>query len=328
MIISSKLYEEVIEKYSSNAKRLKVLSGYASAEFLERVTKQFPHLEIVLYIGMAKQGITYKDHAKYTGLCRNNPLIKVYYQIYEPNNHMKIYQFENDGDSVSFIGSANFSENGFSKQKEILTRTSTSLQYIFDEQSDVSIECIDENVIHFIILTLEEEVEMVKNGRDILRQRTSSTYTIGSNLSSNYSRNKYFLRARIDSSIYENFDVLIVQPAKHNPRWASSTINARFINRAAYIRQNNTWNFQNVFPVGKEFKLYFENKYITGHLGGEFGAHLYFKDFDIYEYLYNELSLEEERAINFEDLAKKDLERLHFTRINETTYIMSFENNN
>ncbi|MER2155799.1 MAG: phospholipase D family protein [Solibacillus sp.] len=327
MIISSQLYSKVIEKNALYNKRLKVLSGYASAGFLERVVTQFPYLEVELYIGMAKQGITFKDHLKFTDLCRNNPLIKVYYQIYEPNNHMKIYQFENSTETLKFIGSANFSENGFIKQREILVGVLDNFQYIFDEQLEVSLSCIDENILDYIPLTLEEEIEKSESEKGDIRHNSITTYKIGNNPPSDFIKNKSFLKTKIDPTMYEKFDVLIVQPAENNPRWASSTINARFINRESYIRQNNTWNFQNVFPSDKEFKIYFESKCITCYLNGAFGAYLYFKDFDLYEYLYTKLSLEEERAISFEDLAINSIERLYFIRINETTYIMSFEKN-
>jgi len=322
MIFRSKLYNDVIEKNALQTKRLKILSGYASAGFLERVVKQFPHLKIELYIGMAKQGITFKDHSKYTSLCRNNSLIKVYYQIYEPNNHMKIYQFENEMETINYIGSANFSENGFIKQKEILNSLSTNLQCIFDEQVEVSLSCIDENILDYITLIDEEKIVHEK---DTILHEPNTTYTLGSKSSSNFIKNRSFLKSKIDLSMYEKFDVLIVQPAEHNPRWASSTINAGFIDREGYVRQNNTWNFQNVFPSNKEFKIYFESKCITSYLGGAFGARLYFKNFDLYEYLHTELSLKEERSISFEDLVASGFERLYFTRINEITYLMDFE---
>lgn len=327
MIISSQLYSNVIEKNALNNKRLKVLSGYASAVFLERVVTQFPYLEVELYIGMAKQGITFKDHLKFTDLCRNNPLINVYYQIYEPNNHMKIYQFENSTETSIFVGSANFSENGFIKQKEVLVGVSDNFQYIFDEQCEVSLSCIDENILDYIPLISEDETVESGSMESDIRQIPIASYNTGNKTTSDFIKNKTFLRTKIDSTVYEKFDVLIVQPAENNPRWASNTINARFINRKGYIRQNNTWNFQNVFPSDKEFKIYFETKCITAYIDGAFGAYLYFKDFDLYECLYNKLSLEEERAISFEDLAYNSFERLYFIRINETTYIMSFENN-
>lgn len=327
MIISSNLYQDVIEKNAPQFKQLKILSGYASAEFLERVVNQFSHLDITLYIGMAKQGITIKDHTKFKKICKDNNLVKIYYQIYEPNNHMKIYQFENGNQILGYIGSANFSENGFLKQREILTSSNTNLQDIFDQQLMVSLDCMDKNITDYITLTAAENLEKGEDKADVVRQNLNVPYVTGTKSSSNFIKNKSFLRAKIDLAMYEKFDLLIVQSQTHNPHWETSTINARFNNRTPYVRQNNTWIFQNVFPVNKEFEIYFEEKCITAYLGGEFGAHLYFKYFDLYEYLNSELLLDVERPICYEELVENGLSRLYFTRINEDTYLMSFENN-
>lgn len=328
MTISSKLYEEVIEKYARNSKRLIILSGYASASFLERVINQFPHLEIQLYIGMSKQGILLKDHTKFKALCNASSKLRVFYQIYEPNNHMKIYQFEMHDGIYQYLGSANFSENGFFKQKEILTKITTNLQHLFDEQHDISLSCLDGNIADYITFTEEVvENEIKKGKKEIIRQNPIIAYeTKGRN--SYYIKNKAFIQTRYNITRLDNFDVLIVQDATNNPHWATSTINARFDERELYIRQNNKWFFQEVFPLDQESKIFFEEMYITGYLGGSFHSHLYFKGFDLYEYLYIKLSLEEKRAISYEELAQNGLERLYFTRLNETMYLMSFENKN
>lgn len=330
MTISFNLYEEVIVKYARNAKRLKILSGYASATFLERVIKQFPHLEIQLYIGMSKQGIPFKDHAKFKAVCNDSSKIRVFYQIYEPNNHMKIYRFEMYDGFYEFLGSANFSENGFLKQKEILTKITTNLQYLFDEQHDISLSCLDENIADYITFTeevVENELKKGKKEKEIIRQNPSIAYeTKGQN--SYYIKNKAFVQTRYNITRFDKFDVLIVQDAANNPHWATSTINARFDERETYIRQNNKWSFQEIFPLTQNSEIYFEEMFIVGYLGGSFNSHLYFKGFDLYEYLYIKLSLKEKRAISYEELAHNGLERLYFTRLNENMYLMSFENNN
>lgn len=140
------LYKQIIIPFAETSSRLQVISGYASAAFLKRVSQQFSHLQIDLYIGMTHQGVSQQDHELYCALTKQANGICVYYQITPVPNHMKILRFECENNTHTFVGSANFSENGFLYQREIMAKINDPLQYLFDEQHKNSLLCTDERI--------------------------------------------------------------------------------------------------------------------------------------------------------------------------------------
>src|SRR4051812_3245675 len=100
----------------------------ASSAFLVHIIKKYPYIEIDLIIGMSKQdGIKKWDHERYLQIVNENPLITVSYRTALPPVHTKIYYWYKYGlfhDSLTFVGSANFSWGGFRDQKELLVEAS------------------------------------------------------------------------------------------------------------------------------------------------------------------------------------------------------------
>ncbi|MDQ0197084.1 restriction endonuclease PLD domain-containing protein [Neobacillus ginsengisoli] len=135
--------------YEQGYRTLSILSGYASSAFLTHILTKFPDLEIELVIGMAKKdGIRRWDHEQYKRIMNDNPNITISYHKILPGVHTKIYHWSNGrllNDSTTFIGSANFSWNGFRDQNELLAPC------YFDNVDDVfnvtdAILCTDADV--------------------------------------------------------------------------------------------------------------------------------------------------------------------------------------
>lgn len=137
------------EPYRLGFRKVRILSGYASSAYLSHILTRFPDLEIELIIGMGKKdGISLWDHAKYKEVMQDNPNITVMYHYTAPAIHSKVYHWYSDGlvrDSVTFIGSANFSWGGFRDQKELLAEVNhPNIDDVFE--TAIPILCTDPNV--------------------------------------------------------------------------------------------------------------------------------------------------------------------------------------
>ena len=149
MFLVNELVQDIFEKpyFEMGLRKLKILTGYASSSFLHHILDEFPRIEIELVIGMAKKdGITIWDHQEYKRLTYETNRVKVYYLNSLPGNHSKIYHWTkseiNSISQATFVGSANFSWNGFRDQNELMVQTSsTNLEQVFSVGP--LIECIE-----------------------------------------------------------------------------------------------------------------------------------------------------------------------------------------
>lgn len=64
-LIYENLYDNIIAKNADRYSHLRVITGYSSGNFVHRVLNDFPNLKIELYLGMAMQGISNRDHKAY-----------------------------------------------------------------------------------------------------------------------------------------------------------------------------------------------------------------------------------------------------------------------
>ncbi|MFC5602451.1 restriction endonuclease PLD domain-containing protein [Sporosarcina koreensis] len=138
--------------YQSGFRRIRILSGYASSAFLMHILTNYPDLEIELIIGMARTGgINRWDHIRYQEIAYSNQMITISYQRETPGIHTKIYHWDDPfgGNSITFIGSANFSWNGFRDQNELLAQVDyPNIEDVFDVAE--TIDCRDSNVENYI----------------------------------------------------------------------------------------------------------------------------------------------------------------------------------
>lgn len=124
MFLLTNLEHHIFEvPYQNGYRTIRILSGYASSAFLTHILTRYPDLEIELIIGMARaDGINRWDHERYREITANNDRIYISYQINLPGIHTKVYNWFDpySNQMVTFLGSANFSWNGFRDQNEVL----------------------------------------------------------------------------------------------------------------------------------------------------------------------------------------------------------------
>lgn len=151
-LLLSDFEEHVIKvPYEEQYGDLKILSGYASATYLQKIVDTYPKINIELIIGMAKKdGIPKKDHALFKQIATTHPNIHIYYQTSSIPTHRKIYAWVSDDIvQAGFVGSANFSFGGFEKHNEqLVTYNYDDLLHSFDNILYKS--CLDKDIEDFI----------------------------------------------------------------------------------------------------------------------------------------------------------------------------------
>lgn len=156
MIYTAYLYNQIIKTSAKHFEYLRVITGYCSGNFLKRIYTDFPNLSIDVYIGMAQNGISYSDFQIYKELTRKSQ-IKVFFHVSGPNNHQKIIEFKNPG-RIAFIGSANFSENGFGlSQNEIVAEVKDNLDNVFSAEKKNCISVLNPLVSELIPLIQDSD---------------------------------------------------------------------------------------------------------------------------------------------------------------------------
>lgn len=138
--------------YSKGYRKMRILSGYASSAYLYTIVLNYPEIELDLIIGMAKKdGITKWDHAQFKKISTEHPKITISYQKTSPGIHTKIYNWSKFdlNSSLTFVGSANFSWNGFRDQKELLCEVNKfNIEEVYNTTDPIS--CMDVRVEEFI----------------------------------------------------------------------------------------------------------------------------------------------------------------------------------
>lgn len=150
MYLITNLEESVFKTpYEQGYRKMRILSGYASSAFLYHILDVYPEIEIDLIIGMSKiDGIRRWDHERYLQIIHDNPRINIYYRTSHPPIHTKIYHWYSEGlfqDSITFVGSANFSWGGFRDNSELLVEANLpNIEEVFDVLDCLS--CTDPSV--------------------------------------------------------------------------------------------------------------------------------------------------------------------------------------
>lgn len=324
------LYQNIFGNYANRFLQLRIISGYGSAKFLKRVMDEYPHLNIELYLGMTAEGVLIDNHNEYLLTCRQNEGIKVFYQISGIPNHMKILEYSNGIEKKLLVGSANFTENGFIYQKELMTEIEETLDFLFEDQINRSMLCTEQNIADFVNLysePLELQIDTEDDKINNLEDSTPSVIaaTVIHDKPSIYYNNLILLRRNIDWDYYKKFKLPIVLHSHRNHHWASTGINAWTEQRKPVLEQTSRLLFKNVFPDGEEFYIYTDDKLIfRAKLTGKFSRQLELLNADLYRYILNRLKLEENKPISYESLLRRNSTSLYFERINFNEFYMSF----
>lgn len=262
MIYTENLYSEIILKNRKKIEKFRIITGYSSGTFIEKVLRDCHNVTIELYIGMALQGIGKVDHLKYLKMStRKN--VKIYYVYKLPQVHQKIIEVYNrTGEKITYVGSANFSENGFGKQMELLTTVSDNLENIFESVQQRAILCNDSKTLETIPLTNTQG-----NSEKEIEQSTTIA-------------RKTEIKSLLQCSEYLKVPII-------RKEWGSKrAVNAE----PPYLDLYGT-NYSQFFGENEVLECSFKEQKFTIYRQGDFGKKLYFKDFDIREILKRLLNI-------------------------------------
>ncbi|MFL0504198.1 phospholipase D family protein [Ureibacillus sp. 179-F W5.1 NHS] len=325
------LYNNIFNKIANEYTNLRVISGYGSATFLKRVIEDFPHLSVELFLGMASEGVSINNHVAYQKFTKSEDKVNVYYQISKPLNHMKILEFSNSTAKTLLAGSANFTENGFLIQRELMSTITDNLDSLFEEQRANSLICIDPTVEQYISFYKEdtnkgyitEVTKLDKGKQDVVIGMNNLQVT--PEQVHHFKQKMLELSSRVDFSLYTTFEISVVLKSEHNPMWSCKGINAWTIGKEPVLEQTPRLSFDKVFPKNKEFTIFTDdNQTFRAKLTGNFNGQLTILNCNLYDYICNRISLTQKRPISYDDLVAKNCTTMYFKRINEIEYCMSF----
>ena len=322
MLLIDNLYENIFEKHAGDFDEINIITGYASSTFLKKVLDDFKYLKINLYIGMCSEGVTKSNHMVYQEIT-NNSECNVFYQIKSKPTHMKVYQFKNKVSSLCFLGSPNFSENGFYHNNEILALVDNIQDSLFYNQLQNSLICTAENVEDFINI-IDDEILFYESDSDeiTVAKEPKGIYGLGNwSVKDNILLLINRLYTRKNLLFYNKFSFAVVLPEESDVSWYYRGIN----DNPPYIKQNNQIRFAEVFPENLTFKVYAADYIFDCRLGGKYNSNLYFLNTNIYEYFARKLKLVEKKPINAYELDKLGINKLYLERVNELEYTLKFE---
>ncbi|WP_270370881.1 phospholipase D family protein [Aerococcus urinaeequi] len=326
MLLTRDLYNEVFNTETKHYKKVRVISGYASGTFLKRVVNDYPNLEIELYIGMARNGITLADHQTFVEHS-NNKGVKVYYQIKGIQNHMKLYEFYNDISSTTYVGSANFSEQGFFNQLELLTKVSSNNNELFVREFSNSILCTDSKVAD--IIPINDQPELIIGAEEPMDY--NDVANLNSDVSENdeqgYIRQLKFQNFRKNANIeyYQKFSLRVL--SNSIKKWSYEGINGIFNQKDSKLLAITGEFFDNYFPKEIEFDIYADNGIMyKAKIDGGFYNELILIDHQFYDYINWHLKLPNLRPISKNDLEEFGATTIEFERIDETLFLMYMGN--
>lgn len=332
-LLTDNLYESIINTEAPSAEELRIISGYGSASFLKRVKQEYPHLKIDLFLGMTSQGISKRNHIGFKELTNTFEDIAVYYEVRGIPNHMKIVEFRSSEKTRTYLGSANFTENGFVNQKEVMTLIETNTDMLFEDQQQSSLICTDEEIERHVPIYLDDlipgEESEVTIGKKSIEENETTKYVIETNkrklTKKSFSKELADLRSNSNKAYYNRFEIEAVLEAKNSPRWDNTGINAWKDKKVPTLVQTPRLLFNKIFPVDEIFEIFADdgNKYMA-KLTGRFDGELELINGNIYEYVKKRINLNEHRPISREDLERFGNTKIQFERIDKLKYLMSF----
>nr|WP_263314754.1 restriction endonuclease PLD domain-containing protein [Mammaliicoccus sp. Marseille-Q6498] len=326
-VYNSNLFENVIIK-NVEFENLKIITGYASATFLKKVIEELPQLNIEIYIGMSQQGISTENHSEFCDIMSNCKNINIYYQYIGINNHMKLFEFKNNSGSKVFIGSANFTENGFIKNQEILGEVNLDPTSMFLRQKELSIMCthpdVDTLIDFYIEENEEQEVDQIIKGKNIIEGENENNIYKKSKKSS-YIPTFKKLRNNPNTHYFNKFDIEVVLDEKANPTWSEKGINAWVNNKSPHIQSTLRVVFEKYFPTDEIFEVYTDDGFkFKCRISGKFNSELQFINENIYEYIKNRINLNQNRPISRNDLTEYGKTKFHFIKVEKNIYLLDF----
>lgn len=309
-ICYSDLYQNIIRKNACKSNHLHVITGYSSSTFIKRVLTDFPNLDLTVYLGMARQGIAREDHNSYCQLV-NDGKAKIYYHVQIPDTHQKILEFGNEnGGHVSFVGSANFSENGFGQQREIMAAVDDDLSFIFADEASMCLSCIDPRVSELISFSDDKLGEHVNADDGAFRKNDDA-------IASPSLENSSFFVSENDAVQYGCKALLI--PDQYEPE--NSGINAKpsfiYLNGLSDEAMQKMTAFDLII-AGREYKAYCD---------GTMKREVRLKRGDIGAKIRQMLNIPEKQKVDLDYLKKIRCTRAILSRYGQDKYILELIRN-
>ena len=291
-------------------------------------------LSAILIIGMAKNGISIKDHETYKKVCKEYNNVKVYYKKDDPSNHMKVYQWYRNGKAeLSFVGSANFSKTGFFVNDEILATNLNVFSNLIDDIILESIFCLDENVDNFIPFykDINEHLQEMINVSNF--ESNIENFNRDKNIQSKNKINlKKLLLTNFVSNEFSKASVELV--LKNDPHYASRGLNnwnRKYNNeKDSYIDIERTnkigLNKNDFFPRDSKIKLISDDHVEwTVRRTGDYGKKLIVTNgINFYEYFRKRLELEKGTKISYAHLLDYGRTDIDLYKISESEYLLNF----
>lgn len=318
-IFYNNLYSNVLKENCNMFNKLTIISGYASASFLQRVLVEFPNLYIDLYIGMSQEGILISNHNKFLEIMRTYPNVKVYYQVNGNLTHIKSYTFSANEKIKTFIGSANFIENGFICNNEILSEINEPMIQLHDKQKEVSKLCTDKDIGSYIKFSDNKlQNEDIFNEIDLIKSKIE------------YFNKENNIYNEVDSKFLSNYIKLpVVVPLKASALWDSTGINSIFKDKQPNLvmANYNSSKLKEFFNESMTNYVYdFENTLLKCELDGPFKRELHFLNINIYDYFRKIIGLKEQTPITHEHLEYFGYKFFTFKKVESNKYLLTFTN--
>lgn len=327
------LYENILKPNAEKYNELNIISGYASANFLNEITNTYPSLKINLYVGMTQQGISFKNHERFIAIQNGISNVNIYYQIKGDNTHIKALEFSNENSNVTYLGSANFTNNGFNENREAMVKVDTSIANKITEQLNLSLLCNDKDILKYIKLYADDQDELNELKRPFKKlELENEEKENGVNTAESQIINKLISQFRLPSfSKYlseQKYMLLpIVVNINSNKDWYKVGINnihSETGNNRPCLVQNTLLSLDKFFPASESFNIEtFDGYNIKAELSGKFNRELHFVNFDIYQYTKKLLGLTTDKTISYETLNKFGYNYYIFEKIDNHNFKMS-----
>ena len=149
MIVSDLFYEALVKPCKEGADSLRIISGYATSAMafhhIEELKKFSSAFDVSLLIGMSgTAGLSVANHNGFKQLCEEfSGQFKCSYIYKTPPVHSKVYVwYKNSQFYKAFVGSANYTQNAFFRQREILCEFgNANIATYFNRVEEESIYC-------------------------------------------------------------------------------------------------------------------------------------------------------------------------------------------
>ena len=320
-IITDNLFEKtLIDPIRNGANELCIVSGYATATMatrhIEAVRRELKQdIAIRVIVGMCSQdGIQKSQHLGFQKLSQGefNTDFKCGYITDRPPIHSKVYTWLRDGEPIlGFMGSANYTQNAFSKSmREVLTeKNALDCFGYYQSLIDKTIDCLSDDVSNFINLFDQRRAK----GNLIIESELETSISTESNLD------------KVTLTLLEKRTGEV--PARSGLNWGQRPEHGRNPNQA-YLNIPSKIGSSGFFPERFEqfMVLTDDNKELICVRAQDNGKaiHTTLDNSRMGEYFRYRLGLPNGAFITKDDLLRYGRTDVDFHKIDDETYLMDF----